>query len=109
MNSPSTSTEETRQRLRAQMPVAEQSAYFDHAAVAPITRAAAEAIQKWCGETLHDGDTRWPEWSRASEATRDSAAKLIGADRDEIALVPNTTAGITLVSEGLDWRAGDNV
>ena len=45
----------------------------------------------------------------ASEATRDAAARLIGADRDEIALVPNTTAGISLVAEGLDWRPGDNV
>lgn len=101
--------EETRQRLRAQMPVAERWAYFDHAAVAPITRAAAEAVEKWCRESLNDGDTHWPEWSRASEATRDTAAKLIGADRDEIALVPNTTAGIGLVAEGLDWRAGDSV
>ena len=39
----------------------------------------------------------------------DAAARLIGADRDEIALVPNTTAGISLVAEGLDWRPGDNV
>jgi selenocysteine lyase/cysteine desulfurase len=58
---------------------------------------------------LVDGDTRWPEWSRRCEATRDAAARLIGADRDEIALVPNTTAGIGLVAEGLDWRSGDNV
>lgn len=103
------SSEEIRQRLRAEMPVAERWAYFDHAAVAPIPERAAAAVRKWCEESLTDGDTRWPEWSRGSEATRDAAARLIGADRDEIALVPNTTAGITLVSEGLDWRPGDNV
>jgi selenocysteine lyase/cysteine desulfurase len=34
---------------------------------------------------------------------------MIGATTEEIALVPNTTAGIGLVAEGLDWRAGDNV
>jgi selenocysteine lyase/cysteine desulfurase len=101
--------DQTRQRLRAQMPVSQRWAYFDHAAVAPITRPAAEAVRKWCGEALDEGDTRWPEWSRQSEATRDAAARLIGADRDEIALVPNTTAGIGLVAEGIDWRAGDNV
>ena len=100
---------ETRQRLRAQMPVAERWAYFDHAAVAPITAAAAAAVRAWCDESLKDGDTRWPEWSRRAEATRDAAARLIGADRNEIALVPNTTAGIGLVAEGLDWRPGDNV
>ena len=100
---------ETRQRLRAQMPVAERWAYFDHAAVAPVTAAAAAAVRAWCDEAVSDGDTRWPEWSRRAEATRYAAAQLIGADRDEIALVPNTTAGISLVAEGLDWREGDNV
>ena len=77
--------------------------------VAPIPTPVAQAVRKWCDESLVDGDTKWPEWSRRSEATRDSAARLIGADRDEIALVPNTTAGITLVAEGIDWRPGDNV
>jgi cysteine desulfurase/selenocysteine lyase len=103
------SIQNTRERLRAQMPVAAKWAYFDHAAVAPITMAASTAIRKWHDQTLHEGDTCWPEWSRLSEATRDSAARLIGAERDEIALVPNTTWGIGLVAEGLDWRPGDNV
>src|SRR6185312_12236011 len=31
------------------------------------------------------------------------------AQSDEIALVENTTTGISLVAEGLDWRPGDNV
>jgi selenocysteine lyase/cysteine desulfurase len=34
---------------------------------------------------------------------------MIGASADEIALIGNTTAGISLVAEGLDWRPGDNV
>src|SRR5262245_5758371 len=109
MSGAASSIETTRRRLRAQMPVAEKWAYFDHAAVAPVTAAAARAMHAWCDESLADGDTRWPEWSRKSEATRDAAARLLGADRDEIALVPNTTAGINLVAEGLDWREGDNV
>ncbi len=91
------------------MPVAERWAYFDHAAVAPLTSAAAKAVREWCDAAVNDGDTRWPEWSRASEATRDAAARLIGAERDEIALVPSTSAGIGIVAEGLDWRPGENV
>ena len=34
---------------------------------------------------------------------------MIGAHPEEIALVGNTTAGISLVAEGIDWRPGDNV
>ena len=91
------------------MPVAKKWAYFDHAAVAPLTAPAAAALQSWIAEALDEGDTIWPEWSRRVEATRASAARMIGATADEIALVPNTTAGISLVAEGLDWRPGDNV
>jgi selenocysteine lyase/cysteine desulfurase len=34
---------------------------------------------------------------------------MIGASAAEIALIGNTTAGISLVAEGLEWRPGDNV
>ena len=34
---------------------------------------------------------------------------MIGAAPEEVALVPNTTAGINLVAEGFPWREGDNV
>ena len=43
------------------------------------------------------------------EDLRGRAADLIGADAEEIALVPNTTSGISLVAEGFPWRPGDNV
>jgi selenocysteine lyase/cysteine desulfurase len=102
-------TQNVRQRLRARMPVAQRWAYFDHAAVAPLTATAGETLAAWCGQALAAGDTAWPQWSRGVEAMRDTAARLIGADRDEIALVPNTTAGISLVAEGLAWRTGENV
>jgi selenocysteine lyase/cysteine desulfurase len=34
---------------------------------------------------------------------------LIDADLEEVAVVRNTTEGVTLVAEGLPWRDGDNV
>jgi cysteine desulfurase / selenocysteine lyase len=95
--------------LRAEMPVAERWAYFDHAAVGPLTRAAAQAIQRYCAQVIESGDVHWPQWAADVEQTRAVAAELIGAQPTEIALVHSTTEGITMVSEGLDWRAGDNV
>lgn len=100
---------QTQKTLRAQMPVAERWAYFDHAAVAPLTAPALDAIQTWATEATHEGDTVWPRWAKAVEETRAVAAALIGAELDEIALLPNTTAGINLVAEGIDWQSGDNV
>jgi len=95
--------------FRQQMPVAERWAYFDHAAVAPLPRPARDALIDWADQAMRQGDTVWPQWTHHAETTRQMAAKLIGADEAEIALVGNTTAGINLVAEGYPWQPGDNV
>ena len=100
--------ETARQRLRAQMPVVERWAYFDHAAVGPIPQSAADAIQSWSQIALQEGDTKWLDWSVRIEQIRTRAASLVNADAAEIALVPNTTAGVNIVAAGLPWQAGDN-
>lgn len=97
------------QSLRSEMPIAERWAYFDHAAVGPLTRAAAEAIQRYATQCVESGDVPWPQWAAGVEQTRALAAAMIGALPEEIALVHSTTEGISLVAEGLDWQAGDNV
>ncbi len=95
--------------LRRQMPVAERWAYFDHAAVAPISRPAHEAIARWSRQALEQGHAASGESAAALERVRATAARILGADPAEIALVPNTSAGINLVAEGFPWQAGDNV
>jgi len=99
----------TRTLLRAQMPITQKWAYFDHAAVAPISGPAERALRDWIEQAACEGDTVWLDWAQQVSETRTAAAELIGAHIDQIALVPHTTAGINLVAEGLDWQAGDNV
>jgi selenocysteine lyase/cysteine desulfurase len=91
------------------MPAAERSAYLDHAAMSPLPRPTGLAVEAWLKEAVEIGNPVWPNWVKRVEAMRADAAKLVGAHADEIALVTNTTAGISLVAEGFDWRNGDNV
>jgi selenocysteine lyase/cysteine desulfurase len=100
---------ETREHLRAVMPIARKWAYLDHAAVSPLPQPAADAMRRWIVEATETGNPAWPHWVKDVEAMRATAASMIGAHPEEIALVGNTTAGISLVAEGLDWRPGDNV
>ena len=97
------------EHFRQLMPITDRWAYFDHAAVGPLPRPAAEVVSEWSREASLEGDTVWPQWNRATNDARKVAAELTGADDDEIALVPSTTAGISLVAEGYPWRPGDNV
>jgi len=95
--------------FRRQMPVSRRWAYLDHAAVAPLSGPACEAMLRWAREAADEGDAAWPGWSDQIRQTRRLAAELVGALESEIALVPNTTAGINLVAEGYPWQPGDNV
>jgi selenocysteine lyase/cysteine desulfurase len=91
------------------MPAAERWAYFDHAAMSPLPRPTARAIEIWLKEAVETGNPVWPDWVKRVESMRADAAKVIGAHADEVALVGNTTVGIGLVAEGVEWRPGDNV
>jgi selenocysteine lyase/cysteine desulfurase len=91
------------------MPIAESWAYFDHAAVAPLSEPARRALVEYADDAAEQGDTRWPAWRRRVEDIRAAAARMVNATADEIAFVSNTTAGIALVAEGFPWTAGDNV
>jgi cysteine desulfurase / selenocysteine lyase len=96
-------------RLRAQMPVTQRWAYFDHAAVAPLSGPARDALSAWSGDLVDNGDIHWPVWASRLEQVRRQGARLLGAQIDELALVRNTTEGIGLVAEGYPWQPGDNV
>ncbi len=95
--------------FRTEMPVARQWAYFDHAAVSPLSGPACRAIARWNEDAQSNGDAYYPGWMRQLNDARQRAAELIHAQPEEIALVPNTTAGIGLVAEGYPWKEGDNV
>lgn len=96
-------------RYRAEFPVTGHLIYLNHAGVAPLCRAAAEAMHEQADDALLYGSYHYDEWLDAYEGVRRAAAQLIGAERGEIAIVKNTSEGIATVATGLDWRAGDKV
>lgn len=95
--------------FRRQMPIARRWAYLDHAAVAPLSGPAQDALLKWAQDATDNGATPYRAWMQKLEDLRGLAARMIAAEPEEIALVRNTTEGISLVAEGFPWRPGDNV
>jgi selenocysteine lyase/cysteine desulfurase len=92
-----------------QFPVRERLVYLNHAAVAPLSRRAADAMKRLADDCLEFGSLHYDIWMAEYEGVRQAAAQLIHADRSEIALVKNTSEGIATVAVGLDWRPGDRV
>lgn len=88
----------------------EDMIYLNHAAVSPWPRRAAEAVQKFAAENARDGALHYPRWSATEAALRDQLRTLLNApSTDDIALLKNTSEGLSLIAYGLDWTAGDNI
>ncbi len=60
-------------------------------------------------DCMNHGSLHYGEWMAVYEGLRKSAARLIGAEPGEIALVKNTSEGIATVALGLDWRPADRI
>ena len=87
----------------------EKLVYLNHAGVAPLSKAAADAMKHLAEDAWRFGSYHYDQWLETYEGVRAGAARLIGAGRDEIAIVKNTSEGIATVAMGLDWRPGDKV
>jgi selenocysteine lyase/cysteine desulfurase len=94
---------------RDQFPVTERYRYFDHAGVAPIPRAGADAARWWVDRVLTQGKVDYSEFEVRQDATREAAATLMGVPVDDVAFIKNTTEGIGFVASGLGWSPGDRV
>lgn len=96
-------------QYRDQFPVTERLIYLHHAGVAPLCRPALEAMKRLCDDVAYCGSLHYDQWLGAYEGLRVAAAKLIHADRGEIAIVKNTSEGVAMVASGIRWRPGDIV
>src|SRR5437899_6490154 len=96
-------------RYAHQFPVRENLVYLNHAAVAPLPRVSAEAMQHLAEDALHWGSLHYRDWLDVYDGLRVAAARLINAIPGEIALVKNTSEGIAMAAMGLDWKPGDRI
>lgn len=95
--------------FRDLFPVTRNVVYFNHAAVGALSVRAYEAMEGHARDQREFGALHWREWYAEYEKLRASAARLIGAEPREIALLKNTSEGLSFVAEGLRWKEGDNV
>jgi len=77
--------------------------------VAPLPKRCAEAMKSFADDALEYGSLHYDKWMDTYEALRVAAARLIGADRSEIAIVKNTSEGIATIAMGMDWRPTDRI
>jgi cysteine desulfurase / selenocysteine lyase len=97
------------QAYRSEFPVTRELVYLNHAAVGPLCRRAAESMKALADDACTFGSLHYERWMDAYKGLRSAAARLINASPEEIAIVKNTSEGISTVALGFDWRPGDRV
>ncbi|MCU1348551.1 MAG: csd 2 [Acidobacteria bacterium] len=94
--------------LRSLFPVTRNVVYLNHAAVGPLSTRAYDAIERHARDQREYGALHWREWYAEHAAAKEGAATLLHAKPAEIAIVKNTSEGLSFVAEGLRWREGEN-
>jgi selenocysteine lyase/cysteine desulfurase len=95
--------------LRQEFLVKANRIYFDHAKVSPLPRCVRDAVNAFTKDASEHGTKNYKDWMTEVERARGQFARLINSDVEEVAFVKNTSEGISIVANGLDWKAGDNV
>ncbi|HKJ82928.1 MAG TPA: aminotransferase class V-fold PLP-dependent enzyme [Mariprofundaceae bacterium] len=96
--------------MSTEFPLDPETLYLNHAAVAPWPRRTAEAVKAFAEENCTRGAADYLAWLKTEQRLRHRLKRLVNAESvDDIALVKNTSEGLSLVAYGLEWQAGDNV
>lgn len=93
---------------RHEFPVVAEQAFFAHAADCPLPRRVVDSMMEYARlAATTDQEAAFPG-ARIQQA-RQTAARLLNAQMDEIAFVGPTSLGLSLVAAGLPLRKGDNI
>ncbi len=84
-------------------PVCKNLIYLDHAAVSPLHKLSAEALNEYIEHFINKGAVNYEYWHNKTEKIRIDFAKFIGADSSEIAFIKSTSAGLSILANGIDF------
>jgi selenocysteine lyase/cysteine desulfurase len=96
---------------RPLFPLAERWAFFNHAGVSPLSTRVAAAIRAFTDRMADEPfvDVRADALATMLDLRKRLATLINARSVDEIALMPNTAAGINTAALSLPLRPGDNV
>mgnify|MGYP006285698989 CR=1 FL=1 len=103
----------TLESLRSFFPHLDHQTYLNHAAVGPVSTRVREAIDDYLAER-HGARPDAPianfeEFQPVMQRAKERAAQVLGSAARQVEFVPNTSAGLNLLTRGFDWQEGDRV
>ncbi|MEM3874181.1 MAG: aminotransferase class V-fold PLP-dependent enzyme [Candidatus Bathyarchaeia archaeon] len=97
---------ENLEKTRELFPIVKNKVFLNHAAQSPLPKPVADAVKKCVEDFSAFGGVSTSEWDDYGKAL---FARLIGAKPEEIALVENTSIGLNIAANMLEYPPGSKV
>jgi selenocysteine lyase/cysteine desulfurase len=110
LNAKEDTSEDFWEGVKQQFRFADGVQYFNNASLGSSAIPIRKATRDF-RDTLDDFPSKymWGGWQKEKEATRQKVANLFSVDKEEIALIHNTTEGMNLIARSFDFQPGDEV
>ncbi len=96
--------------VRKEFPIIKDWIFLDNAGAVPLPLFVTEEMRSFIEGYYKEGITdHWPLLVETIDDCREKFSGLIGARREEVALVSSTSEGLNIVANMLDFQAEDNV
>lgn len=92
-------------KIRELFPVTRNKVFLNHAAQSPLPKPVADVIHKCVNDFSNLGDTTIA-WNNGGKPL---FARLIGAEPEEVALVENTSMGLNIAANTLQYPRGSKI
>jgi selenocysteine lyase/cysteine desulfurase len=97
---------ESLEKIRELFPIIQNKVFLNHAAQSPLPKPVADAVKRCVEEFSMFGNVSTSEWDDCGKAL---FARLIGAKPEEIALVENTSVGLNIAANVLEYPPDSKV
>lgn len=95
--------------VRAEFPALKKWTYLNTASHGQIPRRSIDAIARHWARREENACSDHIAWYDIADQVRGSIGRLIHAEAEDIAFVPNAASALGMVAGGIDWKPGDNV
>lgn len=101
---PTVALHELAERYRPEFPIFQSATYLNSCSLGPLSVRSRAALMEFADLWDRWGASAWYEhWLQATEDTRTSFSRLIGAERAETALAPSISAALSTVASAIDF------
>lgn len=94
---------------RAGFPVTDHLHFFNHAGITVLPQAAVDQVARCAADLAACGSEAFTGWEAQQDRARAAGARMMGVEAASVALLKNTTEGLSFVANGLRWSPGDRV